>query len=75
VVNINYRKLAVLGDKLIIETSFKGFKNRSGIIQQIVSLKGTETVIADACVTFVIVSNETGRALPMTKELRRLFGE
>jgi acyl-CoA thioesterase FadM len=40
-----------------------------------VRLKGTETVIADACVTFVIVSTETGRALPITKELRRLFGE
>ena len=74
-ININYRKPAVFADELIIETSFKGFKSRSGIIQQIVRLKGTGIVIADACVTFVIVSTETGRALPITKALRRLFGE
>jgi thioesterase-3 len=73
-ININYRKPAILGDKLLIETLFKGFKSRSGIIQQVVRLKGTEIVIADACVTFVIVSTKTGRVLPMTDDLCRLFG-
>jgi thioesterase-3 len=73
-ININYRKPAFLADELISETSLKGFKNRSGIIQQIVRLKGTETVVADASVTFVIISTETGWALPMTEDLRKLFG-
>jgi thioesterase III len=74
-ININYRKPAVLNDELIIETSLKGFKTRSGLLQQIVRRKGTETVIADASVAFVAISTETGRALPITEDIRQLFGE
>jgi thioesterase-3 len=72
-ININYRRPAYLGEILEIESGIKVLGNRSGIVRQVVTLLGTDTVVADADVTFVIVSRETGKALPLAGELRELF--
>jgi len=72
-ININYRRPATLGEILEVETGVKALGNRSGIMHQAVLLQGTGTVVADADVTFVIVSLESGRALPLSEELRGLF--
>lgn len=72
-IDINYRRPASLGEVLDIETGIKALGNRSGVVRQVVRLQGTETVVADADVTFVIVSRETGRALPLAGELRQVF--
>jgi thioesterase-3 len=53
-ININYRKAAVMNDLLRIETGIKQLGNRSGVIHQTVKLKGSDTVVADADVTFVL---------------------
>jgi len=73
-ININYRRPATLGEELEIESGIKALGNRSGIVRQVVRLLGTDTVVADADVTFVIVSRETGKALPLVGELREVFG-
>ena len=72
-ININYRRPATLGEVLEIETGVKALGNRSGIVRQVVRLQGTDSIVADADVTFVIVSRETGRALPLSGELRDMF--
>ncbi len=72
-ININFRRPAVLGEVLEIETSLRALRNRSGVVHQTVRLLGTDTAIADADITFVFVSTETGKALPMTGDLRALF--
>jgi thioesterase-3 len=53
-ININYRKAAVMNDMLRIETRIKQLGNRSGVIHQTATLKGSDTVVADADVTFVL---------------------
>ncbi len=72
-ININYRRPAFLGDELEILTSLKGLGNRSGVVRQVVRLAGTDTVVAEADVTFVVVSAETGRAVPLEGEVRALL--
>lgn len=72
-INIDYRRPATLGEVLEVETGLKTLGNRSGVMRQVVRLRGTETVVAQADVTFVIVSSETGRAVPLADELRMLF--
>ena len=69
-ININYRRPARLGDTLVIETSLKGLGNRSGVVRQVVRLDGADALVADAEVTFVVVSLDTGRALPIDGEVR-----
>ncbi len=69
-ININYRRPARLGDTLVIETSLKGLGNRSGVVRQVVRLDGDDALVADAEVTFVVVSLGTGKALPIDGAVR-----
>ncbi len=69
-ININYRRPARLGDTLVIETSLKGLGNRSGVVRQVVRLDGDDALVADAEVTFVVVSLDTGKALPIDGAVR-----
>ncbi|NOY46561.1 MAG: acyl-CoA thioesterase [Deltaproteobacteria bacterium] len=72
-ININYRRPAFLGDELEILTSLKSLGNRSGVVRQVVRMAGTDTVVAEADVTFVVVSAKTGRAVPLEGEVRGLL--
>ncbi len=72
-ININYRRPAFLGDELEVLTSLKGLGNRSGVVRQVVRMAGTDTVVAEADVTFVVVSAQTGRAVPLEGEVRALL--
>lgn len=74
-ININYRRPAVLGDILEIETELVVLGNKSGTMRQVVRLQDAGPVVADAEVKFVLVSDVTGRAVPLTGELRGLFRE
>jgi thioesterase III len=53
-VNINFRHPAVMKDTLVITSQVTKWGRRSAIFHQVVTLKGTDTVVADADVTFVI---------------------
>ncbi|QQS54741.1 MAG: acyl-CoA thioesterase [Candidatus Competibacteraceae bacterium] len=69
-ININYRRAAFMGEILQIATSVKTIGTRSCVMHQRVTLKGSDTVVADADVTFVIVDTHTGKAAPLEGELR-----
>lgn len=72
-VNINYRRAALMGEELVIETAMRKMGSRSAVIHQRVMLKGSDTVVADADVTFVVFSEKTGGAVAMEGEVKALF--
>lgn len=69
-ININYRRPAVLGDVLNIDSEIKKLNGKSGIIAQRVLLAGQETVVADAALTFVCIDLRTQKAVALEGELR-----
>ncbi len=69
-ININYRRAAFMGEILQIATSVKTIGTRSCVMHQRVTLKDSDTVVADADVTFVIVDTHTDKAAPLEGELR-----
>ncbi len=56
-INISYKKAAVAGDTLQLNTGILSFRSRSSIIRQTVYLKDTDTLIAEADITFVILDS------------------
>ncbi len=72
-INIDYRRPALLGETLEVVTTLESVGARSGVIRQKVRLQGTETRVAEAAVTFVVVDGQTGKALPLEGELRELL--
>ncbi|MBD9645434.1 YbgC/FadM family acyl-CoA thioesterase [Pantoea sp. PNT02] len=69
-ININYRRPAVLGDVLNIESEVSQLSGKSGIIAQRVLLASDSSVVADAALTFVCIDLRTQKAVPMEGELR-----
>jgi len=69
-ININYRRPAVLGDVLNIESEVSQLSGKSGIIAQRVLLASDNSVVADAALTFVCIDLRTQKAVPMEGELR-----
>ncbi|MGB8497420.1 MULTISPECIES: acyl-CoA thioesterase [Pantoea] len=69
-ININYRRPAVLGDVLTIDSEITQLNGKSGIIAQRVLLAGQETVVADAALTFVCIDLRTQKAVTLEGELR-----
>ncbi|WP_315311907.1 YbgC/FadM family acyl-CoA thioesterase [Pantoea vagans] len=69
-ININYRRPAVLGDVLAIDSEITQLNGKSGIIAQRVLLAGQETVVADATLTFVCIDLRTQKAVALEGELR-----
>ncbi|MEB7539169.1 YbgC/FadM family acyl-CoA thioesterase [Pantoea anthophila] len=76
-ININYRRPAVLGDVLTIDSEITQLNGRSGVIAQRVLLAGQETVVADAALTFVCIDLRTQKAVtlegPLRERLMRLM--
>ena len=69
-ININYRRAAYMGEILHITTSMKSIGARRCVMHQIIALKDSDTVIADADVTFVIVDTRIDKAVKLEGELR-----
>ena len=69
-ININYRRPAVLGDVLHIESEVSQLNGKSGVILQRVMLAGDNTLVADAALTFVCIDLRTQKAVPLEGELR-----
>ncbi|MDY0900629.1 YbgC/FadM family acyl-CoA thioesterase [Pantoea agglomerans] len=69
-ININYRRPAVLGEVLTIDSEITQLNGKSGIIAQRVLLAGQETVVADAALTFVCIDLRTQKAVALEGELR-----
>ncbi len=66
--NINYRLPAGLGDLLEIHTFIKKISSRSSVFRHEVYKNGSDKLVADAEVTFVIMDTKTGHAIPLTTE-------
>ena len=69
-ININYRRAACMGEILRIVTSIKSIGARRCVMHQAITLKDTDTAIADADVTFVIVDTQAEKAVRLEGELR-----
>jgi thioesterase-3 len=70
-INISYRKPVSLGDVLEVRSSVSTIGERSGVIRQEVYATGPQVLMADADITFVIADIGTGKALPLTGDLRQ----
>ena len=68
-ITINYRKPASLDQILEIQSSISRINVRSATIEQKIFLDGTNVLIADAEVTFVVVSIKTGKPVSLEGEL------
>ena len=68
-ININYRNAATNGQTLQIATQFSKVGGKSAVIHQVISVAGSDTVVADADITFVCLDQKTGKAVPIEGEL------
>ena len=72
-VNINYRKPASLGDILELSIGISRIGGTSATLRQEIKLKGTDTMVADADVTFVLADAATGKAMKMESEFQKVL--
>ena len=68
-ININYRKPAVTDDVIVVETELAKIKNRSAVIRQTIRLKDTDTIIADADITFILLDIKQNKAAVLEGEI------
>ena len=69
-ININYRKPASMGNVLELYIDLARIGNKSAVFYQEIKLKGTDTVVVDAEVTFVFTDLNTGKAIMIDDEIR-----
>ncbi|WP_323666952.1 YbgC/FadM family acyl-CoA thioesterase [Pectobacterium punjabense] len=74
-ININYRKPAVLGDVLRIDSELLQINTKSGVISQKIARVSDDSDVADATLTFVCIDLLTQKALPLEGELREHLNE
>lgn len=74
-ININYRRPASVGDILELYLGLSKIGGKSAVFYQEIRLKGTDTVVADAQVTFVFADKNTGKAVKIDEEIKRLIGK
>ena len=72
-ININYRRPASMGDILELDLGLSKIGGKSAVFYQEIRLKGTDTVVADAQVTFVFADKITGKAVKIDDEIKRLI--
>ncbi|WP_261641481.1 acyl-CoA thioesterase [Erwinia mallotivora] len=74
-ININYRRPAVLGDELNINSELLELSGKSGVIAQTVTQASGGEAVADARLTFVCIDLLTQKAQPVEGELKRRMEE
>jgi thioesterase-3 len=74
-ININYRRPASVGDILELYLDLIKIGGKSAIFYQEIRLKGTDIVVSDAQVTFVFADKNTGKAVKIDDEIKRLIGK
>lgn len=72
-INIDYRYPATMGDALVIATSVKSIGSRSAVMHQRVTLAGTDKVVAEADVTFVVFDAKQNKAVTLEGQLKELL--
>ncbi len=74
-ININYRRPSSMGDILELYLGLTKIGGKSAVFYQEIRLKGSDTVVADAQVTFVFADKNTGKAVRIDDEIKRLIGK
>ena len=74
-ININYRRPASMGDILELYIGLTKIGGKSAVFYQEIRLKGTDTVVVDAQVTFVFADKNTGKAVKIDDEIKSLIGK
>jgi thioesterase-3 len=69
-INISYRRPARLGDRLWVETEVTSLGEKTGMVRQIIRQAGGAVVVAEAEITFAVISFTTQRSVPFTGLLR-----
>lgn len=72
-ININYRSAATMGQTLEIDTYLSRIGEKSAVFHQEITLAGSEKVIADADITFVVLNQKTGKAVSIDGDLKARF--
>lgn len=70
-ININYRRPAVLGDLLQIDSEVIQLNSKSGVLAQRVVLEKDQIPVADASLTFVCIDLTSQKAVPLEGELKQ----
>ncbi|SET67906.1 acyl-CoA thioesterase [Thalassotalea agarivorans] len=69
-ININYRSAATMGQTLNIATKLAKIGSKSAVFHQEVTIDGTDTVVADADITFVVLDQKTGKPVEIDGEIK-----
>lgn len=69
-ININYRRPAHNGETLSIFTRISALGNKSCKVTQEIYLKDTDTLIADAVISFCLMDLKTNQAMQMDADIR-----
>lgn len=72
-ININYRRPAFVQEVLEIRTKVAKVGTKSCMITQGIYLKGTDTLVGDAEVTFCVLDQNTHKAVIIEGEVRELL--
>ena len=70
-ININYRRPAVLGDVLQIDSEVMQLNGKSGVLAQRVVLASDQTLVADATLTFVCIDLSSQKAVSIEGALKQ----
>ena len=74
-ININYRRPASMGDVLELYLGLTKIGSKSAVFYQEIRVNGTDTVVADAHVTFVFADKDTGKAVKIDDDMKKLIGK
>jgi thioesterase-3 len=72
-INISYKKPAFAGNVLTFKIDVTRMGNSSMTLQQSIYLKGTDTLIAQADVTFVVLNLVNNKPVRITDDLKEAF--
>jgi thioesterase-3 len=72
-INISYRKPASLNQIMEIKSKMSKISRKSATIEQQIHLQGTDILIAEAQVTFVIINIKTGKAISLDGTLKEIL--
>jgi thioesterase-3 len=68
-ININYRSSATMGHTLDVKTALSKVSGKSAVFHQGISISGSGVAVADADITFVVLNQKTGKAVPIEGDL------
>lgn len=72
-IHINYRHPATIGHVLEIQTKMSHVSSKSAKVHQEIFIEGSDQIVVDADVTFVIIDAHSHKVLPIKDDLRQLI--